>query len=67
MGAGRTQAAGLEIRVAAKGSTFVGKQITACVRVNPQLVVLELADGSQLQFRATDGELEVGAHVEPAN
>lgn len=55
------------IQVKAPADTFVGKQITACVRVNPQLVVLELADGSQLQFRATDGEIEVGAHVEPAN
>lgn len=51
--------------VRAPGDTFVGKQITAMARVNAGLVVLELADGSQLQFKAKDGVLEVGAHVEP--
>lgn len=57
----------LTIAVRRPGETFVGKQITACVRVNAGLVVLELADGSQLQFRVVDGALEVGAHVEPAH
>lgn len=44
---------------------YIGKQITAMARVAPGLVVLQLHDGSQLQFRAKDGEIEVGAHVEP--
>lgn len=53
--------------VRSPGETFVGKQITAMARVNAGLVVLELAGGSQLQFRVVDGALEVGAHVEPAH
>ncbi len=52
------------IAVRHPADTFVGKQITALVRVDGGTVVLELADGSQLQFRAKDGALEVGAHLE---
>lgn len=44
-------------------STFVGLQIVAVVRVGER-VVLELADGSQLQFRVVDGQIEAGWHRE---
>lgn len=57
----------IDIVVHRAGDTFVGKQITAFVRIDAQLAVLELADGSQLQFRVADGALEVGVHVEPAH
>lgn len=48
-------------------STFVGRQIVAMVRIDARTVVLQLGDGSQLRFMVKDGELEVGAHVEPAH
>ncbi len=48
-----------------KSSTFIGKQITAFVRMDERHVALQLADGSQLHFRVKeDGTLEVGANVE---
>lgn len=46
---------------------YIGKQITAFARVSAGLVVLQLHDGSQLQFRAVDGAIEVGAHLEQAH
>lgn len=55
------------IAIRARGDSCVGKQIAAAVRISATLVVLELADGSQLQFRVVDGVLEVGAHIEPAH
>jgi hypothetical protein len=54
----------IAIAVHHPADTFVGRQITALVRVDAATVVLELGDGSQLQFRAKDGALEVGAHLE---
>lgn len=54
------------IAVRHPADTFVGKQITALARLDAGTVVVECADGSQLQFRAKDGALEVGAHVETA-
>lgn len=53
------------ITIKRKGETFVGKQIAAFVRINRGLVVLELADGSQLQFSVNGDALEVGAFMEP--
>lgn len=56
----------LGIAVRAKSpDEYIGKQITAIARLDPGLVVLQLHDGSQLQFRVVDGALEVGAHIEP--
>lgn len=59
-----TQTFAPAIAIRSPGDTIVGKQITAVVRINAHLVVLELADGSQLQFRVKDGALEVGSYVE---
>lgn len=50
----------LSVAVHHPASSFVGGQITALVRVSAGLVVLQLADGSQLHFTARGGELEVG-------
>lgn len=54
----------LTIAVRHPADSFAGKQITAIARLSAALVVLELADGSQIQFRATAGDLEVGLYAE---
>jgi hypothetical protein len=59
--------AGFSLNVAVRAKSpdeYIGKQITAMARVSPGIVVLQLHDGSQLQFRVVDGAIEVGAHVE---